>query len=100
MKNYYHILKLQNFASTHDIRRSYRKLALQHHPDRGGCQEKMKELNEAYEYLMKNKDQYDLQLRPSKPVLKRYGFTIVVNNFGYGFEMQMTNETTGSGWNY
>ena len=44
MKNYYHTLNLQNFASLDEIRRAYRKLALVHHPDRGGDVEKMKEI--------------------------------------------------------
>ena len=83
MKNYYHILGLQNFASLNDIRRAYRRLALRHHPDRGGDAERMKELNQAYEYLMRYKEQYDSTLRPRRVMPRQYGFTIVVNDWGW-----------------
>ena len=81
MKNYYHILGLQNFSSLPEIRKAYRRLALKYHPDRGGDEEKMKELNTAYEFLNKNKVMYDNTLRPSKPSLKTYGLTIVVGGW-------------------
>ena len=100
MKNYYHTLNLQNFASLDEIRRAYRKLALVHHPDRGGDVEKMKEINYAYEHLMKFKDEYDAALTPRRPVLRNHGFTIVVNGFGYGFEMATNNNTTGATWHF
>ena len=93
MKTYYHILGLNSFASLEMIRKAYRRLALKHHPDRGGDEQRMKEINEAYEYLMKNKETYDEQLKPRKPVLRRQGFTIVVNGFGYGFQSSATTAT-------
>jgi curved DNA-binding protein CbpA len=64
MRSYYQILGLSNFASLDDIKRAYRALALQHHPDRGGDAEIMKTINVAYEFLVKNKERYDVQLRP------------------------------------
>ena len=36
MKNYYSILEIDKNASEEDIKRSYRKLAMEHHPDKGG----------------------------------------------------------------
>ena len=35
-----------------DIKQQYRKLAQQHHPDRGGDQDRFIDLRQAYEYLM------------------------------------------------
>ena len=51
MRDYYEILGVSKSASTEEIKRAYRKLALEHHPDRGGDEEKFKEINEAYQVL-------------------------------------------------
>ena len=51
MKNPYEVLGLDKNASLNDIKTSYKKQALKHHPDRGGDQEIFKELSEAYSIL-------------------------------------------------
>jgi curved DNA-binding protein CbpA len=60
-KEYYKILKINKDATLTEIKRAYRDLARQNHPDKGGDIEKMKDLNEAYEILRddKKKDEYD-----------------------------------------
>jgi curved DNA-binding protein CbpA len=50
-KDYYSILGAETDASPGDIERLYKRLAVQHHPDRGGDEEEMKSLNEAYGVL-------------------------------------------------
>ena len=50
-KDYYSILGADEDASPGDIDRLYKRLAVQHHPDRGGDEEEMKSLNEAYGVL-------------------------------------------------
>lgn len=59
--DYYHILQLPRTASKDDIKKSYKKLALQHHPDRGGDEEKFKQISLAYETLVDDnkRKQYD-----------------------------------------
>ena len=60
-KDYYDILGVGRDASEDDIKKAFRKLAHEHHPDKGGDATKFKELNEAYQVLG-NKDrraQYD-----------------------------------------
>lgn len=61
-KDYYHILGVEKSASADDIKKAYRKLAHQYHPDKkGGDAEQFKRINEAYQVLS-NKDkraQYD-----------------------------------------
>jgi molecular chaperone DnaJ len=61
-KDYYNILGVQKGASEDEIKKAYRKLAHQFHPDKaGGDEAKFKEINEAYQVLSdKNKRaQYD-----------------------------------------
>src|ERR671917_2342442 len=53
-RDYYEILGLNRSATTEDIRRAYRQLARQYHPDVNrdpGAEEQFKEINEAYEVL-------------------------------------------------
>jgi len=56
---YYEILGVKKDANTAQLRKAYRKLAMKHHPDRGGDQNKFKELNKVYETLS-NKEKRDL----------------------------------------
>lgn len=51
MTDPYEILGITRDASAEDIRKAYRKLAVKHHPDKGGDQEKFKEISAAYEVL-------------------------------------------------
>ncbi len=51
-KDYYAILGVSKGASADEIKKAFRKLAHQHHPDKeGGNEEKFKEANEAYQVL-------------------------------------------------
>jgi len=60
-KNYYETLGIQKNASKDEIKKAFRKLAQQHHPDKGGDEKKFKEINEAYSTLTNDqkKAQYD-----------------------------------------
>lgn len=61
-KDYYETLGLQKGASEAEIKRAYRKLAHEHHPDKaGGDEAKFKEVNEAYQVLSdpEKRSQYD-----------------------------------------
>ncbi len=63
-KDYYEILGLSKTASEDEIKRAYRKLALQYHPDRNKGKEseaKFKEVTKAYEVLSdtQKRQQYD-----------------------------------------
>ncbi len=62
MEDHYQILGVDKTASADDIKRAYRKLAHQYHPDKdGGDEEKFKQVNNAYQTLgdAQKRAQYD-----------------------------------------
>ena len=75
-RDYYEVLGVEKSASTDDIKKAYRKKALQYHPDRNPgdkeAEAKFKECNEAYEVLSNDekRSRYD-----------QYGFAGVDPNF-------------------
>ncbi|MBI4093219.1 MAG: molecular chaperone DnaJ [Candidatus Kerfeldbacteria bacterium] len=61
-KDYYQVLGVSKDATTEDIKRAFRRLAHQYHPDKsGGDAARFKEINEAYQTLSdpKKREQYD-----------------------------------------
>lgn len=61
MKNHYQTLGIDRSASAEDIKRAYRRLASQHHPDKGGDTSRFQEIEEAYRVLSdpEQRQQYD-----------------------------------------
>ncbi|HEX8591217.1 MAG TPA: molecular chaperone DnaJ [Candidatus Paceibacterota bacterium] len=60
-KNYYDILGVDRKASKDEVKKAFRKLAQQHHPDKGGSEDTFKEITEAYSVLSddKKRREYD-----------------------------------------
>lgn len=60
-KDYYNTLGVKRDASDDEIKKAFRRLAHEHHPDKGGNQDKFKEVNEAYQVLgnSEKRKQYD-----------------------------------------
>ena len=50
-KDYYELLGVTRDASAGEIKKAYRKMAVKHHPDKGGDEHKFKEISAAYEVL-------------------------------------------------
>jgi DnaJ-like protein len=68
-KDYYGVLGVDKHASQRDIYRQYKRQAARHHPDRGGSEEQMKFLNEAYGVLKDthSRSLYDESRRTTAP---------------------------------
>jgi molecular chaperone DnaJ len=83
-RDYYDILEISRNASTDEIKKAYRKMALKFHPDKNPndpqAESKFKEAAEAYEILSNadKRQRYD-----------RYGHDGVKNGAGGGFHMSM-----------
>jgi molecular chaperone DnaJ len=73
-RDYYEVLGVSKTASADEIKKAFRRLAVEHHPDRGGEEAKFKEINEAYEVLKdeSKRKRYD-----------QFGHAGVGNNAGY-----------------
>jgi molecular chaperone DnaJ len=80
-KDYYEILGLQKGSGEDEIKKAFRKLAIQYHPDKNKgnkeAEEKFKEINEAYQVLSdpEKKAQYD-----------QFGTTDFNGGFGGGYD--------------
>ncbi len=79
-RDYYDVLGISRNASEEEVKKAFRKLALEFHPDRNrsdGAEARFKEVNEAYQVLSdsRKRAQYD-----------RHGHSAVGGNGGRGFE--------------
>ena len=79
-RDYYEVLGVAKTATADEIKKAYRKLAIQYHPDKNPgnkeAEEKFKEATEAYEVLIDDK---------KRSVYDQYGFD-GVKNMGGGFD--------------
>jgi len=76
MEDYYKILNVPSNATKEDIKKSFRKLSLLHHPDKGGSHEEFTRINEAFSVL------YDDAKRQEYDFKKQHGGNINMN-FGH-----------------
>ncbi len=98
--DYYSTLGINRNASQDEIKKAYRKMAMQHHPDRGGDEKKFKQISEAYEILSdpQKKQMVDMGVDPKNqhhggggfnqgPFEFHFGsgnFEDIFGNFGFG----------------
>lgn len=66
-KDYYEILGADERTSRRDLDRLYKRMAARRHPDKGGSEEEMKSLNEAYRVLCNEKTRQEYDARRTKP---------------------------------
>ena len=95
-KDYYQLLGVDKTASADDIKKAFRKLAMQYHPDRNtepGAEDKFKEINEAYAVLSddEKRKQYDMfgaedfgQRYSSDEIFSNFDFSKIFSDMGFG----------------
>ncbi len=99
-RDYYEILGVPRRATDEEIKKAFRRLAFQYHPDRNkqsGAEERFKEINEAYEVLSDpdkrvNYDRYGQATAPGMPGFEGFDF----GGFGDIFEAFFGGTTTTS----
>jgi DnaJ family protein B protein 4 len=91
-KSYYDVLGVSKAANDVELKKAYRKLALRHHPDKGGDEEKFKEISKAYDTLS-NPDQRQLYDTYGEAGLKMGGGP---NARTYGFGADPGNPFAGA----
>lgn len=97
MENYYDLLGVAKTANEDVIKKAYRKLAMQHHPDRNpgdkSAEDKFKQINEAYAVLSDadKKKQYDMvgdsrfhQQYSSEDIFRGTDFSSIFEEMGLG----------------
>jgi len=96
-RDYYEVLGVSRDATKEQIKESYRKLALQYHPDRNkspDAEEKFKEISEAYAVLSddEKRRQYDLYGHvgiegryTAEEIFRGVDFEEIFRDFGFGF---------------
>lgn len=100
-RDYYNILGVDRNASAKDIKKAFRKLAREYHPDKNPdnkqAEEKFKEINEAYEVLgdPENRKKYD-QLGRNYQRYQQMGGA--PNGFDFSQWFNQGGQTTGGGY--
>lgn len=90
--DYYQTLGVQPNSTPDEIKKAYRKLANKHHPDKGGDQNKFKDISVAYETLSdpQRKAEYDMQRQGGGRQFHFHtgngGFEAFQDIFGGGFD--------------
>lgn len=86
--DHYRTLGVEKTATPEEIKRAYRKLASQHHPDRGGDTAKFQQIQSAYDVLSdpQKRQAYDNPASPFGDLSGNFDFNNIFNMFGARFQ--------------
>lgn len=81
-ETYYDILGVSETSTQDEIKKAYRKLAVEHHPDKGGNEEKFKKISEAYDTIGDDTKRNDYDNRRKNPFFGSNGGGNPFQDFG------------------
>ena len=84
----YEKLGIPKEASKDDIKKAFRKLSLEHHPDKGGDEEKFKEISNAYDVLSDDDKRKNYDLTGGETQQPFNPFQQGFNPFGFMFNQR------------
>ncbi len=87
------ILRIHKSSSFDEIKNSYRRLAMTHHPDRGGDEETFKIIKEAYEVAEAHFQKIDLLAPLSRSIVKNINVDLTLEEAFSGLEKIVTVST-------
>jgi molecular chaperone DnaJ len=89
-KNYYEVLGVEKNVTADELKKKYRKLSLQYHPDKNPgdkeAEDKFKEIAEAYSVLSDEEKRKKLGTAGRNRVLERFAGSVVVKHWKHFYD--------------
>ena len=93
VESFYNILGVNESATQEEIKKAYKKKAVEHHPDKGGNEEEFKKISEAYDTLGDENKRRNYDNQKNNP-FGQPGFNPFEDFFNGGFGGQQFNRRT------
>jgi DnaJ-class molecular chaperone len=97
--SYYDILCVDKSATFEQIKISYRKLAKEHHPDKGGNKEKFQQIQDAYEILSDTNRRNEYDMKNNFQSMNFGNINMMFGGNGFGINHPLFHVNLGGGGN-
>lgn len=94
VESFYDILGVTENATQEEIKKAYKKRAIEHHPDKGGDEETFKKVSQAYDTLGDENKRRDYDNQKNNPFGNGGGFNPFEDFFNRNFHQQFNRQRT------